>query len=298
VHRVGATGFGRALVYRVLAWVARGLYGRCAAVISLGEVMTERLTEAGAARERVVEVHNWVPGEGPIRNYELGIRNCKEEGGVLIRNYELGIRNEESAAKSAKNTKVVAMYSGNLGLGHDLETFVCAAELLASMAGFKMVFVGGGKGRVPLERMVREKGLQNVHFEEPQPLEHLSESLAAGDIHLVSQKPGTQGLLVPSKIYGILAAGRPIVYVGPKDCEVGRIVQASQAGMVVAPGDVKGAAEAFSMLVGDLSLREGMGQRARAYYDAHFGRDRSVGKIVEVVERAGGIRNYELGIRN
>jgi len=291
----------QAPIYRVLAWVARRLYRRCAVVISLGGAMTERLVEAGAPRNRIVEVHNWVPGEKEEENPEFGGQELVEENmdsRFRANDIEDGkdspftlhpspFENVRQAPSPVVPPPVVAMYSGNMGLGHELETFVRAAVLLKDVP-LELAFVGGGKGRAPLEALVKELGLDTVRFQDPEPLEKLAESLSSGDIHLVSQKLDTQGLIVPSKVYGILAAGRPSVFLGPEDCEVAQILRESSAGFVMPPGDVAGTEAALRRLAGDPVLRAEMGRRAHAYYKATFGRVRSVGRIVELLEAKGG----------
>lgn len=177
------------------------------------------------------------------------------------------------------------LYSGNLGLGHDLDTIIHAiAGLNGQSANLKAVFVGEGKAKQPLLNQVRELKLDNVQFRPPVPLFKLPELLAEGDIHLVSQKAGTQGLIVPSKIYGILAAGRPSLFIGPTDCEPAIIIKNSQSGFVIAPGDITGTIEALTKLSCNSELRLEMGNRAKAYYHEHFGRERSVSRIINAIE--------------
>lgn len=176
------------------------------------------------------------------------------------------------------------LYSGNLGLGHELETVVRAVCKLNREVNLRVLFVGNGKGRQSLEELTAKLALDNIEFRPPVPLCRLSNLLAAGDIHLVSQKSGTQGVIVPSKIYAALAAGRPILYIGSCECEAAMIVQQSGAGIVVQPRDVNGAADALKRLALNPSLRRIMGRRARQYYEQHFGRDKSVSTIVNAIE--------------
>lgn len=183
---------------------------------------------------------------------------------------------------------VTLIYAGNLGLGHELETIVQAVSQLNGQVNVKVLFVGNGKAQRPLKRLTAELELDNIEFRPPVPLYDLPDVLATGDIHLVSQKLGTQGLIVPSKIYGTLAVGRPVIFVGPQECEVADIVRASGCGFVVAPGDVESTAQALSQLALDAELRRTMGQRARQYYGEKFGRERSVARIIDVIERAAG----------
>ncbi|MBN1555654.1 MAG: glycosyltransferase family 4 protein [Phycisphaerae bacterium] len=241
-------------LYRRLADVARRVYQAADAVISLGEVMTDRLRHAGARKDRISTVHNWVPGESV------------------------------SYHPSKDSSTVTLLYSGNLGLGHELETALQAVAKLTDAKNLRVRFVGNGKLRARLQTMVQEMKLTNVEFAPPCPLSELSANLASGDIHLVSQRPGTEGLLVPSKLYGVLAAGRAVLYIGPDDTEAARIVRQSGAGQCVPPGDAAGAADALREMLADADARRRMGAAAREYYESHFGRDRSVGRIIDAVE--------------
>jgi len=177
-----------------------------------------------------------------------------------------------------------ALYSGNLGLGHDLETIVSAVSQLNGQVNLTVRFVGTGKARSSLEHLVAQLALANVEFYPPVPLQRLPALLRRGDIHFVSQRVGTEGLIVPSKIYGILAVGRPTVFIGPKDSEVATIIRESSSGIIVRPGDVDGTAKAILELALDRELRIRMGRRAKEYYQKHLGQDKSVARIVRAIE--------------
>ena len=98
------------------------------------------------------------------------------------------------------------------------------------------------------------------------------------------QVKARQGLIVPSKLYGIMAAGRPTIFIGPDNCEPAQIIHKNNAGIVVSPGDEKGVIEAINSLVNNSELRAEMGKRGREYYDRHFGRQRSVSGIIKTIE--------------
>lgn len=245
------------LPHRILRRIARRVYGAADGVISLGETMSDLLVKAGVPPERITTVHNWVPGETVEYHEPLA------------------------------NDVVTLLYSGNLGLGHELETAVRALASLSDRSKLRVRFVGYGKLRARLQAMVRDVNLTCVEFAPPCSLGALSASLATGEIHLVSQRPGTRGLLVPSKIYGILAAGRAVLYIGPDDTEVAGIVRHAEVGRVVPPGDVEAAAMAIRELLADGEGRRRMGDNARRYYETHFGRTRSVERILDVMEAVG-----------
>lgn len=178
------------------------------------------------------------------------------------------------------------LYSGNLGLGQDLGTVLRTAASLNGDGDLNILIVGTGKGLPAVRKLAVELQLHNIEFREPVPLDRLPELLACGDIHVICQQPGTEGLLVPSKIYSTLAIGRPSLFVGPADCEVGRIIRDSESGYIIEPGDVEGAARAPSALARSAALPTRMGENAKQYYLQHFGRRRSVTQIIDVIENA------------
>jgi colanic acid biosynthesis glycosyl transferase WcaI len=244
------------MAHRLLAAISERIYRHCDAIIALGLQMKEKLVAAGAAEQRVTVVHNWVPREA--------VRPQAHEGGP-----------------------VTILYSGNLGLGHELETAIHAIAALDDRTNFRVRIVGQGKLRSRLMELVSSLGLGDcVAFLPPCPLEQLSSGLAAGDIHLVSQRPGTQGLLVPSKIYGIMAAARPSFYIGPADTDVAEIIRQSDSGVIVPPGDVEAAAMGLQRLIANGAERREMGERAAAYYRRFFGRSYGVGQITKIVHEA------------
>lgn len=158
----------------------------------------------------------------------------------------------------------VVMYSGNLGLGHDATTMIEAMTLLRDDPTIRFVFVGGGKRRADVEAAAKARSLTNVSFEGYQPRESLGQSLASADVHLISVKEGVEGMMVPSKLLGIMAVARPSIYVGHPSSEVARVLQESGAGLCVREGDARGLAEAILALRDDPARARAMGERARA----------------------------------
>jgi len=182
---------------------------------------------------------------------------------------------------------ITLLYSGNFGLGHEFDTILHAVHALHE-GMWKLLLVGAGKGLVRIQGLVAQLQLENVEFRPPVPLYQFQDLLAEGDVHIVAQKARTEGLVVPSKIYSILCVGRPTIFVGPQNCEVARIVAESASGFVVEPGDVDAAVDVLRQLAFDPELRRQMGERAREHYCTHFGRDRSVSQIAQLIERMGG----------
>ena len=181
--------------------------------------------------------------------------------------------------------RFVAMYSGNLGAGHELLPFVEAARRLeASRPDLVFAFVGDGVRRASTQASAR--GLRNVRFFPYQPREHLAESLSAADVHLASLQEGLDGLLVPSKLYGVLAAGRPLLYAGPAACELSRVIERDRLGWRVPPGDVTAIVEALTTATTDAAATRAMGERAHAVFLAQYDRSLAVARWRAVLTEA------------
>jgi glycosyltransferase involved in cell wall biosynthesis len=172
--------------------------------------------------------------------------------------------------------KFVVGYSGNLGRAHEYDTILGAAAALRSDARFAFLFIGGGANMDSLESKTELRGLTNFHFLPYQPRGELEDSLAAADLHLATLIPSLEGLIVPSKFYGILAAGRPVLFVGDPDGELSRVIRATHCGLVISPGDSTALVEAIKDLESDSDRRAAMGTAARALLCSRFSSKRAL----------------------
>jgi len=173
------------------------------------------------------------------------------------------------------------MYSGNMGRAHDLETLVAAAERLRHRADLRFLFAGHGVGRAVVERAAER--LPNVRLGDYQPRERLAASLSAADLHLVSLAPELCGLIEPSKLYGIMAAGRPALFVGPEESEVARTIRREGCGEVLRPRDADGLARGIESLADDPARRAAMGERGRDALVSRYGRKVATARFVDLV---------------
>ncbi|MEA2236573.1 MAG: colanic acid biosynthesis glycosyl transferase WcaI [Thermoanaerobaculia bacterium] len=160
----------------------------------------------------------------------------------------------------------IAGYSGNLGRAHDANTMLTAMHALRDEKKVEFLITGGG---AQLD-IIRKEGLPNVRFAEYAPRERLSESLSAADAQLVSLQPSLEGLIVPSKFYGILAVARPVLFVGSPDGELARIIREHECGMVVESGDGVGLARCILELAANPERAREMGRRGRTLYETMF----------------------------
>ncbi|WP_334142453.1 glycosyltransferase family 4 protein [Rhabdothermincola sp.] len=162
--------------------------------------------------------------------------------------------------------KRVVMYAGNVGLSQSLELLLDAAAAMVDESGVVFVINGGGAARPELER--RAQGLPNVRFVDMQPKDRLPEVLAAADVHVVPLKKGLAWSSVPSKLYSILAAGRPIVASVDPGTEVARTVERAGAGLAVPPGDPESFTKAIRRLLDAPDEAAAMGSSGRRFVES------------------------------
>jgi glycosyltransferase involved in cell wall biosynthesis len=175
------------------------------------------------------------------------------------------------------------MYSGNLGLSQNLEQVLAAAELLRDEP-VQFLFVGEGAAKAGLVARAAELKLDNVRFLPYTPKERLGESLAAADVHLIPLQRGLAGCIVPSKLYGILAAGRPYVAAVEEDSEVAHITREWQTGLRTEPDAPAGLAEAVRWCLAHRDELAEMGRRGQRLAETRFDRRRCVALFSEMLD--------------
>jgi colanic acid biosynthesis glycosyl transferase WcaI len=146
------------------------------------------------------------------------------------------------------------------------------------------LFIGDGSRRADVERLAR--GSSNVRLLPYQPYSALRYSLTAADVHILSLREGLEGLIVPSKLYGALAAGRPVMYVGPDACEAARVIRRHDLGWAGRPGDAEGLARAVEVAASSPAWCEERGARARAVFEREYDRPVAVARWREILVRA------------
>lgn len=184
----------------------------------------------------------------------------------------------------------VVQYAGNMGLSHPFETILEAARRLtaagdAAGRGRRIVFqfIGAGPGRAAIERARAERPVA-IQLLDYQPAERLSEVLAGADVALISQAEGMAELSLPYKLYGILAAGRPCVFVGPRESEIVALFEETGCGVHVNQGDAASLTAALGKLFADADRRVEMSRLARAAFERRFTSDRAAEAWVELIE--------------
>jgi len=229
-------------VNRALDRINRHLIRRSDAIVVLGERMRRRLVEEkNADPSRVEIIHNWADCETIVP----------------------GDRDNAFSREHGLTDRFVLMHSGNVGMSQELGVLVEAASRLRSKEKLVIAIVGDGGRRRALEAEVTRRGLPNVRFIPYQPKARLAETFAAADAFLVSLKAGIEGYIVPSKVYGILAAGRPYIAAVDPSCEAATIATEHHCGMLATPGDPEALAASIAKLYDEPALSRTMGDNAR-----------------------------------
>ncbi len=243
------------LIFRAIVPVRNWSVRLAQRSVAIGDEMRARLRALGVADERIKVIPNWADGHAIKAS----------DAGAVARRAEWGW-----------DGKMVVAYSGNFGRVHDAETIIDAMEHIArrrdtdGLPEILFAFIGGGVQRAYLKAECARRGLTNVEFRPYEPQERLSVLLSSADVHLVTLRPEYEGLVVPSKVYGILAAARPVVFVGARDGEVARLVERFECGVAIGVGEGGRLAEAILHLAADRGLRETLGSAARRAFDASF----------------------------
>ena len=255
----------------VLVGVLRALVGlylrRADRIVAIGETMRRRLEAKGAPGDRIAVIPNWVDTE------------------------EITPQPRDNAWAAGKRLvgRFVVMHSGNIGHAQDLDSLLRAATFLRDLDDLLLILIGFGVRHAELRELTRRLELTDVvEFKPYQPRDVLSQSLSSAALHYVGLAKGLSGFVVPSRLYGILAAGRPVLVAADEDSETVRLVREVGCGIVVPPGRPDRVADVLrDAHAGAYDLDE-LGARGRAYVEREadrlvaFGRYRSL--LADVVD--------------
>jgi colanic acid biosynthesis glycosyl transferase WcaI len=243
-----ATELGR-LTNPVLVGVLRRLVGfylrRAEHIVAIGERMRERLVEKGAAPDRVTVIPNWVDASA----------------------IQPGPRDNAWSREQELADRFVVMHSGNVGHAQNLDNLVYATTYLRDLDDLAVPIVGFGARHAEVTALAHRLEADRVMFLPYQPREVLTESLGSAHVHYVGLARGLSGFVVPSRLYGVLAAGRPVIVAADADSETARLVNEAECGVAVPPDRPDLIAAAIrDAHDGRLDLEE-MGRRGREYVE-------------------------------
>ena len=225
-------------------------------VVAIGETMSRRLVAKGASPARITVIPNWVDTS----------------------RLEPRPHDNEWAREHGFAGRFVVMHSGNVGHAQDLDSLVRATTLLGDLDDLAVTIIGRGARRTELTELADTLGANAITFLDYQPREALSLSLSAAHAHVVGLAKGLSGYIVPSRLYGILAVGRPVIAAADDDSETARLVREIGCGVVVEPGRPELLAAAIREFHDGVHDLEAMGQRGREYALAEADRAVAVGR--------------------
>jgi glycosyltransferase involved in cell wall biosynthesis len=236
-------------------------------VIVLSDCMRERVVAKirPGSEGRIDVIHNWADGE-KIRPLAVGERNS------FVEEHDL-------------RDRFVIQFSGNFGMVNDFDTPLKAARLLKNRTDIVFLFIGDGVKAGEIKAFVSRHDLPNVRVLPYQPRENLLYSLAAGHAHLVTLADGLAGLSVPSKTYGILAAGRPVIFVGDPRSDIARLVADHNCGAVVRTGQATLLASIIAAWADEPATTAKLGDEARALFANRFDRPQAVAAYMDSLSK-------------
>lgn len=244
--------------------INRFCLNRADRTVVLGRCMRDRVLAKGVDGKHVIHIGVWADQAEvkPMARYENPYRT----------EWKLGDR-------------FIVMYSGNFGLGHDVDTMCQAALRLRDDDSIRFIFAGGGKKKEIVDQFVKTRELTNCILAPYQPRERLDASLSVADVHLATLLEGVEGIMVPCKLFGIMAAARLTIFIGHPSSELARVLIEHDCGIVIRQGDVDGLVKAIRDLATDSDRRQSMGAKARqALLDA-FNREKSCEQWRDVLEK-------------
>lgn len=250
---------------RVACWFERQFIGRFDRVSTISSRMLDRLRELGVPEERLHLLPNWVDTEvvrpSPSNRAQFGL----------------------------PDQAIVALYAGNMGKKQGLDLLVRTAQVLSGEnSEVIMVLAGEGPERERAEALAN--GVLNLRFLPLQPPERLNELLNSADIHLLPQRAEASDLVMPSKLLGMMASGKPSIIAALRQTELGEMAQ--HAGVRVPPGDAQAMAQAILKLARHPEVRRRMGIRARDYVVEHRSREAVLGAFAEQLVGTGATTEF------
>ena len=234
--------------------------------VALGQDMAQLVAARGVPAGQLAIVSNWAPRE----------LNAVPAAATV----------EARRTAWSLTDKFIVAYSGNLGRVHEFAAVLEAATELKARGDIVFLFIGRGPRFDEVRTAAQTRGLTNILFLPPEMRENLAAALAAPDAQLVTLKPAFAHLVYPSKLAGVLAAGRPVLFVGPLESEIARLLAREQCGAAFAPTDGAGLAATVATWQADPARRAQQGRAARGAYEKYFTFGSALAHWEEILRRA------------
>lgn len=236
------------LIYRFLDWAVKIAYRYADRIFSLGPYMSKRIRNKGVREDKIVEIPNW--------GFD-GLYPIKRENNPLLS--EMGLKD-----------KFIILYSGNHGYGHEFDTVLEGAKRMSrEFDDIFFVFIGGGSRFKEVQSFKDKNPDANILTFDYLPFEKLNYGLNLAHISLITMREGWEGVIVPSKIYGIMAIGSPIVYIG-SDGDTSWTIEKHNCGFIIQNGSVDKFIERIKEFYQNEELRREMGKNARRGFEEEY----------------------------
>lgn len=256
----------KSLEVKIFDWFNRECLRQSDKVIVLDRFMGDTMArKEPAIRDRTVVIPTW-PLEGVLERIEHDANPFRKEHGL--------------------EGKFVIMYSGNHSLAHPLDTLVEAARRMEDDDRVVFMFIGGGKGKQAIDKLIAEKKPKNIRSLPYQPLDKIKYSLSAADVHVVTMGNEMVGIVHPCKFYGAMALSKPVFCLGPRACHVADVLENYDCGWTIAHGEVE-ATEALLRRMPDMPASEldAKGHNARRAIDQYFSKAHLGTLFCEAIEQ-------------
>lgn len=258
---LGVKGVG--LVYSLLVYLRNMSLKYAYSNVVIGEKMSDIIQANGVKKEKIKVIHNWSINDD-IVPIDSSINPLRSEWNL--------------------ENKFIVGYSGNIGRAHEFETLINTAIELSSNEKIAFLIIGGGAQYDSIKSKVEKLNLNNFIFKPYQSHDQLQYSLTLPDLHVISLLPELEGLIVPSKFYGIAASGRPVLYIGSCDGEIPRIIKNYECGKTIEIGDYSTSVSYIEDLVSNNELALKAGVSCRKLYDEVYNKKNSFKSWLEVLE--------------
>lgn len=266
-EQVEAVGyFKNRFILKIAKWLDNGNIKKADKVLLVGADQFETLEKRKRSfKEKGILINNWTDDEKiyPLKLNDIDVLDLKNKYKLI--------------------NKFIIMYSGNLGLYYDLENIIKLARGFEVYEDIVFVFAGEGALKPELKKYKKENNSHNIKFLPYQPKDKLNISLNMADIHLVVNSKGIKGVSVPSKLYGVMAAGKPVLGVLEEGTEARIIIENSNCGICTEPGNYEEIVEIIKKLYNDRQVLNNYGINSREYLEKKLSKKVSLDKYKSLI---------------
>jgi len=236
---------------KVLQYIETFVYDKAKALIIISDGMADNVKQKGVDKNKIFIIPNFVDIEG----------------------FQPGSKTNTFSIMHKLADKFVISYAGNMGMPQGLDILIDTAHILRHEKNIHFLMMGDGTERLSLIEKAKKLNLSNISFLTYQPYSLMPDAYAAADVSFVSQAPGTSNDGIPSKVYRIMACGRPVIACTDADSDLSRLITQSGGGIVVTAGDSKALAQGIMKVYENKDEWIQRGDKARSYVVANFSRD-------------------------